>query len=390
MLVVATLAGVVSSQQGGYQFTGSVPAYVLGSVVTSSIVLELGPVLTAFVFISRVGARITAELGSMRVSEQIDALHTLGRDPVRVLAAPRLLAGMLVLPILTGIADTVGVYAGMVTAGTTLHLGPETFLYGVRLFWRNWDLFYSLLKGFAFGFTIPLVSAHMGLLTTGGAEGLGPRDQRRRRVHDHRGPRHGRALSPALARLSVMIEYVDVHKWFERPVLRGVSLQIDTGELLGIVGPSGGGKSVLLKTTIGLIVPDRGDVLIDGQSIHYGRGSARERCRRGIGYVFQYSALFDSMNVFDNVVLGIPEDELKTLPMKRRWGASCARCERYASLRGSCSASSPRSSPVACASASASRGRSSAGRASCSTTSRSPGWTRKYGRRRSVDCPSPA
>src|SRR5260370_26330007 len=68
VLVVAVLAGGVTSQQGGYQFTGSIPLYVLGSVVTSSIVLELGPVLTAFVFISRVGARITAELGSMRVS----------------------------------------------------------------------------------------------------------------------------------------------------------------------------------------------------------------------------------------------------------------------------------------------------------------------------------
>jgi phospholipid/cholesterol/gamma-HCH transport system permease protein len=173
VLVVAVLAGVVTSQQGGYQFTGSIPLYVLGSVVTSSIVLELGPVLTAFVFISRVGARITAELGSMRVSEQIDALEALGRDPVRVLAAPRLLAGMFVLPLLVGIADTVGVYAGMITAQTTLHLGSEAFFYGVRIYWRRFDMLYSLLKGAAFGFTIPLISAHMGLLTTGGAEGVG-------------------------------------------------------------------------------------------------------------------------------------------------------------------------------------------------------------------------
>jgi phospholipid/cholesterol/gamma-HCH transport system permease protein len=173
VLVVAVLAGVVTSQQGGYQFSGGIPLYVLGSVVTSSIVLELGPVLTAFVFISRVGARITAELGSMRVSEQIDALESLGRDPVRMLAAPRLLAGMFVVPLLVGIADTVGVYAGMLTARHTLHLGPESFFYGVRLYWHQFDMFYSLLKGAAFGFTIPLISAHMGLLTTGGAEGVG-------------------------------------------------------------------------------------------------------------------------------------------------------------------------------------------------------------------------
>ena len=103
VMVTATLSGIVTSQQGGYQFTGSIPLYVLGSVVTSSVVLELGPVLTAVVVIGRVGARITAELGTMQVSEQIDALYSLGRDPVPVLAAPRILAGMLVMPALVAI-----------------------------------------------------------------------------------------------------------------------------------------------------------------------------------------------------------------------------------------------------------------------------------------------
>jgi phospholipid/cholesterol/gamma-HCH transport system ATP-binding protein len=110
-----------------------------------------------------------------------------------------------------------------------------------------------------------------------------------------------------------MIEYIDVHKSFERPVLEGVTLTIGTGELLGIVGPSGGGKSVLLKTTNGLIVPDHGDVRIDGESIYYGPKDALERWRRAIGYVFQYAALFDSMTVFENVVLGIPEEEAETI-----------------------------------------------------------------------------
>src|SRR3989442_218933 len=88
VLVTATLSGVVTSQQGGYQFTGSIPLYVLGSIVVNGVVLELGPVMTAIVFIGRVGARITAELGTMQVSEQIDAIYALGRDPVRMLAAP--------------------------------------------------------------------------------------------------------------------------------------------------------------------------------------------------------------------------------------------------------------------------------------------------------------
>jgi len=173
VIVTAVLSGVVTSQQGGYQFTGSIPLYVLGSVVASSVVLELGPVMTAFVIIGRVGARITAEIGTMQVSEQIDALLSVGRDPVSVLAAPRLLAGILVMPLLVGIANTVGLFAGLVAARFTVGLGGESFLYGARLFWHSWDLFYSLMKATVFGFVIPLISTDMGFLTWGGAEGVG-------------------------------------------------------------------------------------------------------------------------------------------------------------------------------------------------------------------------
>jgi phospholipid/cholesterol/gamma-HCH transport system permease protein len=173
VMVTAVLSGIVTSQQGGYQFTGSIPLYILGSVVASSVVLELGPVMTAFVLIGRVGARITAELGTMAVSEQIDALLSLGRDPVRVLAAPRMLAGIVVTPLLVGIANLVGLFAGLVSARLTVGLGPESFLYGARLFWHNWDLFYSIAKATAFGFIIPAISLHMGLITHGGAEGVG-------------------------------------------------------------------------------------------------------------------------------------------------------------------------------------------------------------------------
>jgi phospholipid/cholesterol/gamma-HCH transport system permease protein len=171
--VTAILSGVVTSQQGGYQFTSSIPLYVLGSVVTSSVILELGPVMTSFVLIGRVGARITAELGTMKVSEQIDALHSLGRDPVSVLAAPRIIAGTIATPLLVGLANGIGVFAGLVAARFAVGLGPESFLYGARLFWHSWDLLYSISKGLVFGFIIPLISVHMGFGTRGGAEGVG-------------------------------------------------------------------------------------------------------------------------------------------------------------------------------------------------------------------------
>jgi phospholipid/cholesterol/gamma-HCH transport system ATP-binding protein len=109
------------------------------------------------------------------------------------------------------------------------------------------------------------------------------------------------------------IEYRDVWKAFDAPVLSGVSLTVNSGEIISILGPSGTGKSVLLKTTIGLIVPDRGDVFVNGESVV--RASAGELLgiRRKAGYVFQYAALFDSLNVFENVAQGLSDKQVKEL-----------------------------------------------------------------------------
>ena len=113
-----------------------------------------------------------------------------------------------------------------------------------------------------------------------------------------------------------IIEYRDVHKSFDAPVLDGVSLSVAEGEILAIVGPSGTGKSVLLKTTIGLITPDSGEVIVKGQSVTRAGAGELQEIRRKAGYVFQYAALFDSMNVYENVVMGLPEGSLKTLGKK--------------------------------------------------------------------------
>ena len=98
-----------------------------------------------------------------------------------------------------------------------------------------------------------------------------------------------------------MICYRNIHKAFDIPVLTGVDLEVETGEMFALFGPSGTGKSVLLKTTLALIVPDVGDVEVDGLSVHRGPASNLETIRRKIGYVFQHAALFDSLNVYENV-----------------------------------------------------------------------------------------
>ncbi|HET7275652.1 MAG TPA: ATP-binding cassette domain-containing protein [Longimicrobiaceae bacterium] len=110
-----------------------------------------------------------------------------------------------------------------------------------------------------------------------------------------------------------MVEYRGIYKAFDAPVLAGVDLSVATGEMMAIVGHSGTGKSVLLKSTIGLVTPDYGDVTIDGESVFHGDRDTLARVRRKVGYVFQNAALFDSMTVFENVRQGLSEADLKEM-----------------------------------------------------------------------------
>jgi phospholipid/cholesterol/gamma-HCH transport system ATP-binding protein len=122
-----------------------------------------------------------------------------------------------------------------------------------------------------------------------------------------------------------VIGYRSIYKAFDLPVLRGVDLTVETGEMFALFGPSGTGKSVLLKTTLALVIPDRGDVEIDGLSLYHGPKDALEAIRRKVGYVFQHAALFDSLNVLENVRMGLPEDDLVRMgrveSTRRAWEA---------------------------------------------------------------------
>jgi len=115
-----------------------------------------------------------------------------------------------------------------------------------------------------------------------------------------------------------MIEYRGVHKAFDAPVLSGVDLSVETGEMFAVFGPSGTGKSVLLKTTIALIVPDRGDVRVEGESVYFGEKGTLGRIRRKVGYVFQNAALFDSLTVHGNVSMGLPESRLQEMSKREQ------------------------------------------------------------------------
>ena len=148
------------------------PLFV-GTVVSFSMVMELAPVMTALVVAGRAGAAIAAELGTMKVTEQIDALYTLGTDPVRYLVIPRVLAFLMVLPLLTVIADFSGCFGGWVVA--YVKLGIPTSVYTSDIF-DNMEIrhfMHGFLKTFVFAGIISFISCFKGITTTGGAEGVG-------------------------------------------------------------------------------------------------------------------------------------------------------------------------------------------------------------------------
>src|SRR5258706_7237426 len=129
VLLVAGFAGAVTSLQAGYQFTGQLPLYVAGGIISESMILELGPVLTGLILAGRIGARYAAELGTMRVTEQIDALESLGRSPVSHLILPRVLAGMVMIPALTMFANATGFLSGWFAAKSSIGITNADFIY---------------------------------------------------------------------------------------------------------------------------------------------------------------------------------------------------------------------------------------------------------------------
>jgi phospholipid/cholesterol/gamma-HCH transport system permease protein len=173
VLLVSAFAGAVTALQTGYQFSSNLPYYVVGTLIVESIVLELGPVLTALVLAGRIGARYAAELGTMRVTEQIDALETLGRSPASHLVIPRVFACAVMIPVLVVFADVTGIWAGWVSVQAVLPVTDADFTYGARVFWRPFDATYSIIKAFAFANCITIISCYMGFNTQQGAEGVG-------------------------------------------------------------------------------------------------------------------------------------------------------------------------------------------------------------------------
>ena len=174
VILTSFFSGMVTSVQGAYQMTsGLFPIYHIGGIVTESVVLELAPVITGLVLAGRVGANIAAEIGTMRVTEQIDALETLSYDPVSFLILPRVVAGVVMFPVLIIIADFFGILGGLIACITTLDMNVYQFIKGAKEWFNPWDAQFGLIKAITFGFSITSIACYFGFYTKGGAQGVG-------------------------------------------------------------------------------------------------------------------------------------------------------------------------------------------------------------------------
>lgn len=173
VLIIAVFTGAVAAWQAAYQLKGIAPLSFLGATTSRAIITELGPVLTAIVIAGRVGASIAAELGSMKVTEQIDALDTMGISPVKFLAAPRFFASIIMMPVLVIIANSIAIVGAYIISDFSLGVSYNVFFESVRRYFLFGDFIFGLIKGMVFGGITALLGCHIGFKTEGGAEGVG-------------------------------------------------------------------------------------------------------------------------------------------------------------------------------------------------------------------------
>ncbi|MDR0308176.1 MAG: ABC transporter permease [Chitinispirillales bacterium] len=173
VLLTSIFVGAVSAWQVQYIFGDAIPLTYLGAGVGKAVFTELGPVLTALVITGRIGAKLAAELGTMRVSEQVDAMVCLSLNPFTYFLTPRLIASCVMVPVLTIFAVTIAIVSAQIIAELFLGLSFAAFYKGVRLLFKTQDIVICVVKSFVFGLVISLSGCYYGFYARGGAVGVG-------------------------------------------------------------------------------------------------------------------------------------------------------------------------------------------------------------------------
>jgi|SRR5690625_71807 len=174
IILTGVFTGAVLTIQTAYQLELSfIPLSTIGSIVSESILIELAAVISSLVLAGKVGARIATELGTMKVSEQVDALESMGFNSVSYLVVPRVLAGLLMFPVLYVAASVFGIGGGLVAGVLTNAVPAAEYIKGAQSFFAPWNVLFGFVKSFVFGFVITSIACYKGYYASGGAEGVG-------------------------------------------------------------------------------------------------------------------------------------------------------------------------------------------------------------------------
>ena len=173
VMFVAVFVGMVTAVQSAHQLYDWIPRTVVGALVIKSVLLELTPLLTALVLAGKVGATITAEIGSMRVTEQVEALEAMGYDSISYLVTPRVVAGIVMFPVLLLFGDLLAVLGGLFGAVILAHVPAGAFINGMKSSFAIWDAIFGLIKATFFGYAITSIACYRGYYVKGGSGGVG-------------------------------------------------------------------------------------------------------------------------------------------------------------------------------------------------------------------------
>ncbi len=173
--IISIFVGLGSTVQGTYQSSGLIPRYVTVNVIFKSTVIELSPVILALVLAGKLGASLAAEIGSMRISEQIEALETMSLDPVGFLVMPRVIAGLIMLPVITIFANFLAIFSSFfVSTAISQWVTAHEFVNGLKMDYKSFEIIFGcIIKPAVYGFFISLIGSYFGLKTKGGAKGVG-------------------------------------------------------------------------------------------------------------------------------------------------------------------------------------------------------------------------
>jgi phospholipid/cholesterol/gamma-HCH transport system ATP-binding protein len=307
--LVAGLVGLILAFMGAIQLRQFGAQVFVADLVAIGMVRDMGPIMVGIIMAGRTGAAFAAQLGTMTVNEEIDAFRTMGISPMEYLVLPRMLALILMMPLLSLYGDVLGILGGMLVGVGPLDIGARQYFDHTIHALTLKSIASGLFKGAVYGVIVACAGCMQGMACVRGRESDHLHHRLLRADHD-RLRRRGNlvlsapATSPAPAQISVRTLTMAYGSFV---VQHDLDFDIRRGEVFVIMGDSGCGKSTLLRHMIGLLAPAKGDVLFSGESLWRAEPEQREQMMRRFGVLYQSGALWSSMTLAENVALPLQQ-----------------------------------------------------------------------------------